>query len=40
MIQAINSERHLESWMTVLLREDDLLFFHHPQWHQFSCSPK
>lgn len=22
----------------VLLREDDLLVFHRPQWHQFSCS--
>lgn len=22
----------------LLLREDDLLFFHRPQWHQFSCS--
>lgn len=24
----------------LLLREDDLLFFHRPQWHQFSCTPK
>jgi AraC family transcriptional regulator, activator of mtrCDE len=24
----------------LLLREDDLLFFHRPQWHQFSCSPQ
>lgn len=24
----------------MLLREDDLLFFPRPQWHQFSCTPR